>query len=171
MIIYQQKSPEQAFIAFDEIYRRFSQNVFSFLIKKLKNEADAEDLLQKIFIKIHESKHLYSEKYKFEQWLFVIARTSLIDHFRSNKRYEKKIAKLNLSLAEYSAEYVEDSIAADIDVLNSASQLNENQKELLKLKYIDELSYQEIASVMNKSENSLRKMVSRLLVNLRKGVV
>jgi hypothetical protein len=44
MIIYQQKSPELAFEAFHELYRRFSQNVFSFLKKKLKNEADAENI-------------------------------------------------------------------------------------------------------------------------------
>ncbi|MBC7538581.1 MAG: sigma-70 family RNA polymerase sigma factor [Bacteriovorax sp.] len=163
MIIYQQKSPELAYVAFHELYRRFSQNVFSFLIKKLKNEADAEDLLQKIFIKIHESKHLYNEKYKFEQWLFVIARTSVIDHFRSNKRYEKKIA--SISSIDHS-----ENIESDIELINSIA-LDEVQKELLKMKYIDELSYKEMAGLLNKSESSLRKMVSRLVINLRQGEV
>jgi RNA polymerase sigma-70 factor (ECF subfamily) len=122
--------------------------------------------MQKIFIKIHESKHLYNEKYKFEQWLFVIARTSVLDHFRSSQRYNKRItesASMNLM----------GSISSDIKLLNSTPflHLDEKQKELLQMKYIDELSYQEIASIFNKSESSLRKMVSRLVINLRKGEV
>lgn len=166
MVIYQQKSPELAFEAFHELYQRFSQNVFSFLMKKLKNIADAEDLLQKIFLKVHESKHLYSDKYRFEQWLFVIARTNVIDHFRSSKRYQKR-------LSENTPIHHVQSLAADIELLNSSlvGRLNEDQKELLKMKYIDELSYQEIADLVNKSESSLRKMVSRLVINLRKGEV
>jgi RNA polymerase sigma-70 factor (ECF subfamily) len=161
MSIYQHKSPELAYEAFHELYRRFSQNVFSFLMKKLKNHADAEDLLQKVFIKIHESKHLYSDRYKFEQWLFVIARTSVIDHFRSAKRYQKRL----LENVPQSQEYTE-SIATDLELL-----INEDQKELLKMKYIDELSYNEMANLLNKSESSLRKMVSRIVINLKKGEV
>jgi RNA polymerase sigma-70 factor (ECF subfamily) len=160
MNIYQQKSPELAYEAFHELYRRFSQNVFSFLMKKLKNHADAEDLLQKVFIKIHESKHLYNNRYKFEQWLFVIARTSVIDHFRSTKRYQKRLLE-NAPPVVY-----EESIATDLELL-----ISEDQKELLKMKYIDELSYNEMANLLNKSESSLRKMVSRIVINLKKGEV
>ena len=164
MIIYQQKSPELAFEAFRELYRRFSQNVYSFLIKKLENEADAEDVMQKVFFKVHESKHLYNNKYLFEQWLFVIARTSVLDHFRASKRYNVRVTNAITGSPE--------SINSDMDLLNSCvDHLDENQKELLKMKYIDELSYEEIAAVLNKSTGSLRKMVSRLVINLRKGEV
>lgn len=161
MLIYQRKSPELAFRAFDELYCRFSQKLFSYLQKKCKNQADAEDLLQKVFIKMHEHKHLYNDKYKLEQWLFVIARTSVLDHFRFSKRYTNRLTKLE-------AELLPEEREKEIDVFLS---LDQDQKEMLEMKYIDELTYQEMAVHFNKSEGALRKIVSRMVINLRKGEV
>lgn len=164
MIIYQQKSPELAYEAFCELYHRYSQRVYSFILSKIKNQGDAEDLLQKVFIKIHESKHLYRDKYKFEQWLFVIARTSVLDHFRSTSRYRARLDKLSDEL-NINEEPVSHSGLNPHSVLLN---LEEDQKELLEMKFIDELSYQEISRILNKSEASLRKVVSRMMINLRK---
>lgn len=159
MLRYQTHSPEEAFAAFNELYSRYNQRVFSFLSKKVKNSADAEDLLQRVFIKIHESKHLYKSKYKFEQWLFVIARTQALDYFRTNKRYQNKIS-------QYRPEEVTSS-EVDMSFLKT---LDSDQQELLQMKFIDELSYQEISKIVNKSEVSLRKTLSRMVGRLKDGV-
>ena len=158
MLRYQTHSPDEAYAAFNELYSRYSQRVFNFLNKKVQNTADGEDLLQKVFIKIHESKHLYKSKYKFEQWLFVIARTQALDYFRANKRYKAR-------LSQYEAEEVS-SLDVDMSLLKN---LDADQQELLEMKFIDELSYQEIAKIVNKSEVSLRKSLSRLVGRLNKG--
>lgn len=160
MLRYQTHSPEEAYCAFNELYERYSQRVFSFLNKKVRNQADGEDLLQKVFIKIHESKHLYNEKYKFEQWLFVIARSQAIDHFRSTSRYNKRLTEINVS-----------SVDDSHDEMLDLSHLELDQQELLEMKFIDELSYQEISKIVNLSEVSLRKKVSRLIGRLKKGEV
>lgn len=165
MIIYQQKSPDLALAAFHELYRRFSDKVYAFILKKCQNQADAEDIMQKVFIKIHESKHLYKKEYKFEQWLFVIARTAVIDFFRTSSRYAKKISHLGNS-SEPSA-FSNNALAFS----DSLEQLNKDQKEMLEMKYIDELTYQEMAEHFKKSEVSLRKAISRLVLNLKKGEV
>ncbi len=157
MLIYQTHSPNEAYEAFGELYARYSQRVFNFLSKKTKNQTESEDLLQKVFMKIHESKHLYNEKFKFEQWLFVIARTQALDYFRSSKRYQERLKKY-----EPESNYDE----ADTSVL---ADLSADQHELLEMKFIDDLSYQEISKIVNKSEVSLRKSVSRLLARLNKG--
>lgn len=159
MLRYQTHSPDEAYAAFNELYFRYSQRVFNFLNKKVKNSADGEDLLQKVFIKIHESKHLYSAKYKFEQWLFVIARTQALDYFRANKRYQDRIAN-------YEYEVLGPSDEVDMSLLKN---LDSDQQELLEMKFIDELSYQEIAKIVNKSEVSLRKTLSRMVGRLKKG--
>ncbi len=160
MLRYQTYPPEVAYDAFNELYNRYSQRVFSFLIKKLRNQGDSEDILQKVFIKIHESKHLYSPKYKFEQWLFVIARSAVLDHFRAESRYKKRLEGL----------VVHDLTLVETE-LESLPHLEQDQLELLEMKFIDELSYQEISKVVNKSEVSLRKTVSRLIGRLKKGEV
>lgn len=160
MLLYQTDSPENAYAAFLELYSRYNGKVYSFLKKKTKNAFDSEDLLQKVFIKIHESKHLYKEKYKFEQWLFVIARTQVLDHFRASTRYKNRIEKNEL---------YEQDIKIENENQIPWSALEEDQKELLELKFLDELSYQEISQIVNKSEVSLRKTVSRLISRLKKG--
>lgn len=160
MLRYQTHSPDEAFSAFNELYSRYSQRVFSFLSKKVKNSADAEDLLQKVFIKIHESKHLYKSKYKFEQWLFVIARTQALDYFRANKRYSNKISQYQ----------PEEMTTSEVD-MSFLKTLDSDQQELLEMKFIDELSYQEISKIVNKSEVSLRKTLSRMVGRLKDGEV
>lgn len=157
MLIYQTHSPSEAYAAFNELYTRYSQRVFNFLSKKTRNQTESEDLLQKVFIKVHESKHLYKDKFKFEQWLFVIARTQALDYFRSEGRYQERLKKYEPETA-YDA--VDTSFLADLEA---------DQQELLEMKFIDELSYQEISKLVNKSEVSLRKSVSRLLARLNKG--
>ena len=158
MLHYQTHSPTEAYNAFNELYTRYSQRVFSFLNKKVKNSADCEDILQKVFIKIHESKHLYKNKYKFEQWLFVIAKTQTLDYFRANKRYQDRLNKFEPEVFE--------QIEVDMSLLKS---LDADQQELLEMKFIDELSYLEISKIVNKSEVSLRKTLSRVVGRLNKG--
>lgn len=157
MTIYQQRSPDEAYLAFVELYNRYSKKVFSILLTKANNRADAEDLLQKVFIKMHESKHLYMAKYKFEQWIFTIAKTTAIDHFRTQKRREQNMQKIIV-------ETTDDSV---VEVL----EINPDHLELLEMKYVDELSYQEISKILNKSEVSLRKLVSRITSSLKMGRV
>ena len=160
MLCYQTHSPDEAYAAFNEIYSRYSQRVFNFLNKKVKNTTESEDLLQSVFIKIHESKHLYKNKFKFEQWLFVIARSKVLDYFRSSKRYQNRLNNF-----EHVAVIFED-LEVDMSALKS---LDADQLELLEMKFIDELSYQEISKIVNKSEVSLRKTLSRMVGRLNKG--
>lgn len=159
MLRYQTHSPAEAYEAFNELYQRYSQRVFNFVSSKVKNCADSEDLLQKVFIKVHESKHLYNGKYKFEQWVFVIARTTILDFFRSNKRYLNRLKNVEV-------ETVDQALEVDLTPLEG---LDTDQLELLEMKFIDELSYLEISKVLNKSEVSLRKTVSRMMNRLKKG--
>jgi RNA polymerase sigma factor (sigma-70 family) len=160
MLQYQTHSPDKAYAAFNELYFRYGQRVFNFLNSKLKNAADCEDILQKVFIKIHESKHLYKNKYKFEQWLFVIARSQLMDFFRADKRYQMRLKNIPAETNEIAE--------ADLSTLDS---LDSDQLELLEMKFIDELSYLEISKLVNRNEVSLRKTVSRMIGRLKKGEI
>jgi len=163
MLQYQTYSPDQAYEAFNELYRRYGLRVYSFCLKKTKSVSDSEDLMQKVFLKIHESKHLYNSKFKFEQWLFVIARTQTLDFFRSKSRYEKRIEKADFN--------TDSNTTHESDTKDELNNLESDQRELLEMKYIDELSYQEISTILSKSEVSLRKTVSRLLTKIKLGEV
>lgn len=164
MLVYSQGSPDEAMIAFGEIYERYAQKVFHYLERRTKNKIESEDLLQKVFIKFHECKHLYKSEYSLEQWLFVIARSISLDFFRSHKRYRDRIEKFSKE-SEFSLNE-EDKNEWDLSFMN---RLEDKDKELLELKYLDDLSYKEISNILNKTEGSLRKSVSRLINRLKTG--
>src|SRR5687768_16813060 len=77
------------YLAYECLYQRHAAKVLGFLKKRLSSLAEAEEVFQEVFIKLHQVRHQYDAKYAFSQWLFVIARTSLLDHFRKSKRQVK----------------------------------------------------------------------------------
>jgi RNA polymerase sigma-70 factor (ECF subfamily) len=163
MLIYQNNHPEEAFKAFEEIYYRYKSRVYSYLSSKLTSKEDCEDIMQKIFLKFHDKKHLYSAQYKCEQWLFVIARTQLLDFFRATSKDKSRHELINDHLQWQSKQSASD---IDLSLINNVSV---EQKEFLEMKVVDELSYEEMSKILNKSEASLRKNFSRLVQKLRKG--
>ncbi len=167
MLQYQTHSPDEAYQAFNELYARYSGRVYSYCMKKTKNVSESEDLMQKVFLKIHDSKHLYKPQFKFEQWLFVIARSQTLDFCRAKSRYEARLGKVEMP----SANERNDSDGSNKQVQLDLLDLDRDQRELLEMKYVDELSYQEISKILSKSEVSLRKTVSRLLTKLKLGEV
>lgn len=163
MLIYQNNHPEEAFKAFEEIYSRYKSRVYSYLSSKLTSKEDCEDVMQKIFLKFHDKKHLYSAHYKCEQWLFVIARTQLLDFFRGNTKEKSRLEQIH---DHFQWQTTPQPSEADLSPLKDISV---EQKEFLEMKVIDELSYQEMSEVLNKSETSLRKNFSRLIQKIKKG--
>jgi RNA polymerase sigma-70 factor (ECF subfamily) len=158
MMIYRDAEPISAYSAFEILYHRTSNSLYSFLIKRTKSVEEAQDMLQKVYFKIHQSKELFNEKYKFEQWLFTIAKNLLLDDWRKKTREAKKIAAY---IKESSGEsYPEKMLPND---LIERIVTDSNELEILELKYVDELSYAEISKILSKSEVSLRKMVSRII--------
>ena len=68
--------------AFTELFDRYKGRVLAYMLKQLRNEKTAEDLLQQVFFKLHRSRSLYDPGRLFPAWLFSICRNVLVDHFR-----------------------------------------------------------------------------------------
>jgi RNA polymerase sigma-70 factor (ECF subfamily) len=160
MIIYRDSNPDQAYQAFECLYSRTSQALYSFLIKKTRQTEEAQDLLQKTFLRVHQCKQLYSPKYKFEQWLFAIAKNVMLDEWRRKNRESKKLENSRSDNQDDQNIYIHDCEKGTL------VNLLDYDRELLELKYLDELTYAEISCILNKTETSLRKMVSRIVKKL-----
>lgn len=165
MELYQTAHPDIAIVAFNELYARYSKRVYNYLMKKTHSRDVSDEVIQLTFLKLHESKHLYDKKYNFEQWIFIIAKTKLLDFLRTNKRQNLKVEhyQSNLNSDHFIAQMSEQDEKDILDFFN----LGDEQKELLRMKYLDELSYQEMAAKLGKTEISLRKSVSRVLARLK----
>jgi RNA polymerase sigma-70 factor (ECF subfamily) len=147
--------------AFRELFDRYNDRVYSFVCSRVFRRNDVDDLCQSIFLKLHQSKELYQEKYPFEAWLFIIARNKIIDYLRKNG----KIVEVELMENDLPFEHVSDEV-----VMPNLSELNSTSQKVVKMKYIDELSFEEIAKILNKKPANIRQILSRSLKALRLSI-
>ena len=147
--------------AFENLYTRHSGRVYAYLRKKLPQKEEQDEVFQKTFLKFHNSRRKFDFSYTVLQWLFVIARTSLLDHLRSRGRQESLIEKISVE-SQDTSEAVRASEFVD--------KLPEKQRQIVQLRAIDELSYEEISKKLGQSEVSVRQSFSRAVKKLR-GII
>lgn len=155
--------------AFETLYRKHSGKVYAYLKRRLSSPEEVDEVFQKVFQKVHQSRRKYDEAYPFVQWLFVIAKTSALDHFRKQSR---QVPTTNL-------EEMGDVFAAEVSQTDASPALKGekeftildglagDQKTALEMRVIEERSYEEIARALKKTEQSVRQLVSRGLRKLR----
>ncbi len=152
--------------AFEVLYRRHKNRIFGFLLMKLKNQAEAEEVFQAVFTKLHVARGRYQPKIPFLPWIFTIARNAMIDHIRRRESYQKQISASDKPLEEYAAPLVDASLT-DISTID-LSRLNANQRQALKLRFAQGLTFAEIGERLMTSEENARQIISRTLRKLRK---
>ena len=79
------------FEAFDQLFKRYSKRLYGFALNYLKANADAEDLVQHIFVKVWEHRKSLDEKQSFNAYLFRIAKNSILNHFRKKANQQSYI--------------------------------------------------------------------------------
>lgn len=156
MASYQEGSEE----AFKELYKRHSGKIYGYLKSKVKSEQQASDLYQEVFMKIHRSKHLYKKSLPVIPWIFSITYSVMIDGLR-------KTSKDNI-LDDYDMDTLPTPVTEPIFLPEELSNLPSNQQTALKMRYVDEKTFQEIADSLNTSPTHVRKLVSRGILQLKK---
>ena len=169
MVAYQQGDSA----AFEQLYSRVSGRVFGYLKKRLKEphngSGEAEEVLQQVFMKFHQSRQQYLPKFPLQAWLFTVTRTTLMDHLRKKKGEIRD--RVDLSPQELE-EIPTDSRIADQGLSESQQTqlqqaLSKEQGQIVEWRVIDELSYEEISRRLDKTESSIRKSLSRSLQKLK----
>ena len=171
------KSPKDDLLCFEQIILKHKVELFAYIRRYIPDLALIEDILQDTFIKVFQSIKAgnYSENGKFISWIMRIAHNLIIDHFRlikqmntiSNDNYESDL----FNSKRYAEDNIEDNmIKRQIhqDVRKMISYLDEDQKEVVMLKYYEGLSFKEIA---NKTKVSINTSLGRMryaLINIRR---
>ena len=156
--------------AFSAIYENCFTPVFRYLYLRVKNKTEAEELAQTVFLKAYQALPGFQEQGRpILAYFFTIARNSLIDHWRkSSDRVEdadevfKKIPDEKSNI-----ESKLDSKSGFEKIKSAMGNLTEDQQEVLRLKFMSELSHSEIAKIMEKSEEAVRQLQCRALKALR----
>ena len=159
------KTGEQA--ALTILYELFFEKIYRFTFYRVGHKEVAEDLTEEVFIKAFENLGKLEATAKFESWLYQIARNRIIDYYRGKKLWT------SLDDVEHTLEY-ETNV---IDVVNLKveqkifikllKELPKEQQIVVKLKFLDELSNQEISELLNKSEGAIRVIQHRAVSRLK----
>ena len=149
--------------ALDHLYLRHSGRVLSYGLKRGLSQEQADDLVQIVFLQLFRKKHLYDSKHRALAWIYVITRSELKDY---RNREIKDFLEWDDSLSQSTSsppilEEREESQA----LLN---ELKPREQEVLRLRYLDELEYDEIAEKLQESASNIRQIVSRSLKLLRR---
>ncbi len=145
--------------AFEILFLRHRARVFGFLLKKLKVRSEAEDVFQATFMKLHSSRKHYDPSFKFTPWLFTICQSVLKDHYRTRNR----------NLEDANEELIKKTPANRSDDLSiSFETLDQNQKAAIEMRYLEDLSFDEIANKLHTSPSNARQLVSRAIRKIRR---
>lgn len=152
--------------AFGRLYDLYLQPVYRYLYSRLGNAHEAEDVTSQTFITAYEALPKYREQGQFTAWLFQIARSKMNDHFRRN-RYEVELdAAERMSAGEdaLSALIHDEELVRLRSVIKN---LNPEEQDLIRLRYVADLTFVEIADLLGKRENAVKKTMYRLLARLK----
>lgn len=156
------KLSEGEYKALDHLYLRHSGRVLSYAHRRGLSTERAEDLLQIVFMQLHRKKHLYDPRHSALAWIYVITRSELKD-YRNREIKDFTEWDDSLSQTDMSVPIIEAKDEAQA-LLN---ELKPREQEVMKLRYLDELEYNEIAEILRESESNIRQIVSRSLRMLR----
>ncbi len=154
------KDPE----AFGVLYRRYLTPLYRYLYQRLGNSHDAEDLTAQVFTEALEGlvHHRYRENGCFAAWLFTIARRRAVDFYR-----QKPVEQLDDPPSP------EPGLLAAIEksenlqrLAHLLSQLDEDRRELLRMRFSTGLSYAKIGQIEGRSEAAVKMMIYRTLEHL-----
>jgi len=155
-------------VALGAIYDRLAGRVYRFALFRVGSAADAEDLMQRTFLKMIESLPRYQPRgIPFEAWFFRIARNAVIDHLRGRRPHEPLESLVQVDSVtpgpEESAE-----LAMEFRRLETALQeLTPVQQEVIGYRFMAGLSARETGLVIGKREGSVRALQFRALQALR----
>jgi RNA polymerase sigma factor (sigma-70 family) len=150
---------------YNECVKMYADNVYRFILKNLKNEDDAKDVVQSSFEKMWINKETV-ENTKCKSFLFTVAYNSMIDHIRKNKRIVLK------------EDFGETALGSNFQTQNTKrilqealSKLNERDRSLVMLKDYEGYNYVEIGEITGLNESQVKVYLHRARLQLREYLV
>ena len=159
--------------AFTELVEKYRQPLFNFVFRTLRDETETEDVAQNTFLQVYKSRARYQRTAKFSTWLFTIARNLCLNEIRRRSRHPAE--SLEETHPEHddqpSRQYEDKKIFLPTEtalhgelaqkIEEALAELPENQRTAILLCRQDELSYEEIAEVLDCSLSATKSLIHR----------
>jgi len=159
--------------AFTELVEKYKQPVINFIARTLRDETEAEDLAQNVFVQVYKSAWRYKKSAKFSTWLFTIARNLCLNEIRRRSRHPTdSLDVTHPDQPDQPAQQFEDTktftppeslLQGELErkIEEALAELPENQRTAILLCRQDELSYEDIAEVLDCSLSATKSLIHR----------
>lgn len=165
--------------SFPILLDRYQKRVYGFIYSKVHDPDLANDIFQDTFIKVVKNLRLgkYNDEGRFLSWVIRIAHNLIMDHYRKIKRLPKHESKIeNFDVLDRLAEQnssieesmIETQIHADLSLL--IEELPDSQKEVLRMRLYQDMSFKEIGDQTGVSINTALGRMRYAVINLRKMI-
>ncbi|MGC5325826.1 RNA polymerase sigma factor [Brevibacillus sp. SYSU BS000544] len=156
--------------SYTHIINKYKNKVFALMFRMVKRQEDAEDLTQECFIKAYNYLYSYNQEQAFSTWVCRIAINLCIDAGRKNKRINDHLQSNvdeTVIADECSPEMIYLKKESENELQHLISELPESYRIVLLLRYIHELSCQEIGDILHLPANTVQVRLFRARVKLR----
>lgn len=163
--------------AFDVLLERYQSKLFSYIYFLVRDEDLADDIFQETFVKaivmMQQKRYVFSGK--FSSWIMRIAHNHVVDLFRQDKKDFVSVLDPVEQSRIYDRNLMEDNVESILiseqtqaEVRRMVELLPQNQKEIVYMRFYQDLSFREIAEILNISINTALGRMRYALINLRK---
>jgi len=153
--------------AFGKLYDLHLDTVYRYVYYKVSDPSEAEDLAAQVFLKAWEAMPRYQwREIPFSHWLMRLARNAVIDHYRTSRSHGDLGEDMVSQEPDPQGEYLRGEQLRSL--ADAVRQLPEEQRMVVVLRFVEEMDYAQLASILGKSQGALRVIQHRALAALRR---
>jgi len=171
-LAYIEKAQKGDAACFGHLYNHYLPPIYRFIAVKVGTKQEAEDLTHEVFMSAWQKLPQYeAQGFPFSSWLYRIARNRVIDYYRTKKSHvsidDDQMADNEIFGVQSDAAEALD-IGLDLAAIQEAMHaLTAEQREVIQLRFMSDLSPAEIAKVLGKREGAVRIIQHRALIKLK----
>jgi len=164
-ILRAQKSPD----GFAPLYNKYYEQIFRYVYQRMDDSETAFDVTSQVFLKALNNIHKYEYRgVPFASWLYRIAKSELYQSYR-DRTARRTVNVESFQLFELIEDLEEDKTNENRQMLlNLLSDLDENEIEIVELRFFEKRSFREIGEILNVTENNAKVKAHRVVKKMKK---
>lgn len=165
IVVIQTQNPE----AYKELFSRYQKKLFAYIYHLVGNREETEDILQNVFSKTYKNLEHFDLSRKFSSWIYRIAHNESVNYLkRKSKRYTISWEDVSTSKDKLESASSEEKpeekmehqeITRDMDL--ALEKISPEYKQILKMRYFQEYSYEDISKILKKPVNTVGTLINR----------
>lgn len=158
--------------AYGQFYDLYVNRIYRFIFFKVNSVNDAQDLTSEVFLKLWQKLRDGHDIKNLNSFIYMMARNIVIDFYRAKSRTETSLNEGIKDKIDNSKDLLTQQMAnSELQgVLQGLDKMKDEYREVIVLKFLDELSVREIAEILNKTTGAVRVLIHRALKALKNNL-